>query len=95
MRRLAGALVAIVAIVGMKFYSKTSTHADVQARLVELCEGDAACQTAVRTHYDACFEQAYKMGGRHESSKLDLDNLVKCVNSHAGEDYFTVEEEKK
>jgi hypothetical protein len=95
MKRLAGALVAIVAILGMKFYNKASAHDGVQARLVELCEGDSACQTAVRTHYDACFDQAYKMGGRHQSSKLDLQNLVKCVNSRAGEEYFTVDEQAK
>jgi hypothetical protein len=95
MKRLAGALVAIVAILGMKFYNKASAHDDVQGRLIELCEGDSACQTAVRTHYDTCFDQAYKMGGRRQGSKLDLDNLVKCVNSRAGEEYFTVDEEKK
>lgn len=95
MKRLAGALVGIVAIVGMKFYNKASAHDDVQARLIELCEGDNACQTAVRAHYDACFDAAYKMGGRRQSSKLDLNNLVKCVNSRAGEEYFSVDEEKK
>jgi hypothetical protein len=95
MKRLAGALVAIVAMVGMKFYNKASAHDDVQARLIELCEGDDACQTAVRTHYEACFDASYKMGGRRQSSKLDLNTLVKCVNSRAGEEYFTVDEEKK
>jgi len=95
MKRLAGALVAIVAIVGMKFYSKASAHDNVQAQLIQLCEGDNACQTAVRTHYDACFDSSYKMGGRRQSSKLDESALVKCVNSRAGEDYFTVDEEKK
>jgi len=95
MKRLAGAVVAVVAIVGMKFYNKASAHDDVQARLIELCEGDNACQTAVRAHYDACFDASYKMGGRRQSSKLDLNTLVKCVNSKAGEEYFTVDEEKK
>lgn len=95
MKRLAGALVAIAAMVGMKFYNKASAHDDVQARLVALCEGDDACQTAVRTHYDACFDASYKMGGRRQSSKLDLSTLVKCVNSRSGEEYFTVEEGKK
>jgi len=95
MKRLAGALVAIVAMVGMRFYNKASAHDDVQARLIELCEGDNACQTAVRTHYEACFDASYKMGGRRQSSKLDLNTLVKCVNSRAGEEYFTVDEEKK
>ena len=95
MKRLAGALVAIVAIVGMKFYNKASAHDNVQSELIQLCEGDDACQTAVRSHYEGCFDASYKMGGRRQSSKLDLNNLVKCVNSHAGEEYFTVDEEKK
>ncbi len=95
MNRLAGALVAIVAVVGMKFYNKASAHDDVQARLVELCEGDAACQGAVKAHYDACFDAAYKMGGRRQGSTLELATLVKCVNSRAGEEYFTVNEETK
>ncbi len=95
MNRLAAALVAIVAIVGMKFYNKASAHDDVQARLIELCEGDAECQAAVKTHYEGCFDSAYKLGGRRQSSKLDVNALVACVNSKAGEDYFTVDEEKK
>ena len=95
MKRLAGAVVAVVAIVGMKFYNKASAHDDVQARLIELCEGDDACQTAVSTHYEACFDASYKMGGRRQASKLDLNTLVKCVNSRSGEEYFTVDEEKK
>ena len=95
MKRLAGALVAVVAIVGMKFYNKASAHDDVKARLVELCAGDDACQAAVRTHYDACFEASFKLGGRRQSSQLDAGALVKCVNSRAGEDYFGLAEEKK
>ncbi len=95
MNRLVGAIVAVMAIVGMKFYNKASAHDDVQARLVELCEGDAACQGAVKAHYDACFDGAYKMGGKNRSSKLDLNVLVKCVNERAGEEYFTVSEETK
>jgi len=94
MKRLAGALVAIVAIVGMKFYNKASAHDNVQAELIQLCAGDDACQTAVRTHYEACFDASYKMGGRRQSSRLDEHTLVKCINSRAGEDYFTVDEKK-
>ena len=95
MKRLGAALVGVVVLVGMKFYNKASAHDDVQARLIELCEGDAQCQSAVRTHYDACFDSAYKMGGKNQSSKLDLNTLVKCVNERAGEEYFTVTEEKE
>jgi hypothetical protein len=94
-RRLAGALVAVVAILGMKFYNKSSAHDDVKARMVQLCEGDSACQAAVDRHYDACFDSSYKMGGRRQSSKLDVDALVKCVNTRSGVPYFGVNQEAK
>jgi hypothetical protein len=95
MKRLGAALVGVVVLVGMKFYNKASAHDDVQSRLIELCEGDAQCQSAVRTHYDACFDSAYKMGGRRQGSKLDVNALVACVNTKSGEDYFSVDESKK
>jgi hypothetical protein len=94
-KRLAGALVAVVAILGMKFYTKTSTHNEVKARLIELCAGDAECVAAVDQHYDACFDASYKMGGRRQSSRLDVDAFVKCVNSRSPQPYFVVDEEKK
>jgi hypothetical protein len=92
MKRVAGVIIGVVALVGMKFYNKASAHDDVRVRLVQLCEGDNACQTAVSTHYEACFDSSYKMGGRRRSSSLDLNTLVKCVNSRSGEEYFTVDE---
>jgi len=94
-KRLAGTLVAVVAVLGMKFYNKASAHDDVKARLVELCEGDVECKAAVDTHYDTCFGSSYKMGGRRTSSRLDLDALVKCVNEKSGEPYFAVSKEQK
>jgi hypothetical protein len=95
MKRLAGALVGVLLIVGMKFYGKASAHDDVRTRLVELCAGDAQCQSAVQTHYDSCFEASYRLGGRHDGSRLDANALVTCVNRKAGEEYFTVDETKK
>jgi hypothetical protein len=94
-KRLAGALLGVVAILGMKFYNKASAHDDVKARLVVLCEADAECQADVEKHYDACFESSYKLGGRRQSSKLDVDALVKCVNDRSGVPYFAVNPEAK
>jgi len=94
-KRLAGALLGVVAILGMKFYNKASAHDDVKARLVALCEADAECVADVGKHYDACFDASYKMGGRRTASKLDVDALVACVNRSAGEPYFVVNEEQK
>ncbi len=94
-RRLAGALLGVVAILGMRFYSKASAHDDVKARLVSLCASDTECVADVRKHYDACFEAAYRTGGRGASSRLDVDGLVRCVNTRSGVPYFAVYEEKQ
>ena len=94
-RRLAGALLGVAAILGMRFYSKTSAHDDVKARLVSLCSTDAECLADVRKHYDACFEAAYRAGGRRAASRVDVDALVKCVNARSGVPYFAVVEEGK
>jgi hypothetical protein len=90
-KKLAAALVGVVAILGMKFYNKASAHDDVQGRLVQLCAGDAECVADVAQHYEACFDAAYKMGGRRTSSRLDVNALVQCVNTKSGVPYFSVE----
>ena len=94
-KKVAGALVGVVLVLGMKFYNKASAHDDVQGRLVQLCAGDTECVAAVSQHYEACFDASYKMGGRRSSSKLDVDGLVACVNEAAGEPYFAVNEDAK
>ena len=94
-KRLAGALLGVVAILGMKFYSKASAHDDVKARLVALCATDAECAADVKKHYDACFESSYRTGGRRTSARLDVDGLVRCVNSRSGVPYFAVYQEEK
>jgi hypothetical protein len=93
-RRLAGALLGVVAILGMKFYSKASAHEDVRARLISLCAADAECVADVRKHYDACFEATYRAGGSG-ASRLDVDALVRCVNTRSGVPYFGVYEEEQ
>ena len=94
-KRLAGALLGVVVVLGMKFYNKASAHDDVKSRLVALCEADAECVADVEKHYDGCFDASYKMGGRRQSSKLDVDALVRCVNTRSGVPYFAVDKEAK
>jgi hypothetical protein len=94
-KRLAGALLGVVAVFGMKAYNKASAHDDVRARLVALCETDAECVADVDRHYEACFDASYTMGGRRQSSKLDVDALVRCVNTRSGVPYFAVDKEAK
>ncbi len=94
-RMLAGALLGVAAILGMMFYSKASAHDDMKARLVSLCATDTECVADVRKHYDTCFEAAYKAGGRGASYRLDVDGLVRCVNTRSGVPYFAVYEQEK
>lgn len=93
-RRLAGALLGVVAVLGMKCYTKASAHEDVRARLVTLCATDDECVADVRKHYDACFEASYHAGGRRSASALDVDDLVRCVNTRSGVPYFAVYQEE-
>ena len=80
-KRLAGALFAVVAILGMKFYGKASAHDDVKARLVELCEGDAECRPRSRRTTTPASTRPTRWAGAAPSSKLDVDALVACVNT--------------
>ena len=88
MGRVAVAVLGIAIIVGLKFYNKSSDGKAVKAQLLEVCEGDAKCVQSVQAHFDACFESAYKMGGRRRASHLEAEQLVQCLNTRAGQPYF-------
>jgi hypothetical protein len=92
MKRLGGILVGLALMVGFKIYNKSTHAAHVHKHLVSLCEGDKACESAVGTHFGACFETAYKMGGRRTSSSLAGEQLVKCINAKSGTEYFSYSE---
>lgn len=94
-RRLLAGLVAVAAILAMWLYTKSSTRREVRARLVELCAREDGCLAAVRSHYDACFESTFSMGGRRQKSHLDVDALVTCINQKAGEPYFKVDSQAR
>jgi hypothetical protein len=93
MKRLAVTVLSIAALLGMKFYNKAHASDTVKQRLVVLCEGDAQCTKAVETHFAACFDQSYKMGGRRQSSRLDGAELAGCINTRAGRKYFAFQSE--
>jgi hypothetical protein len=95
MKRLAGALVGVALVFGLKFYNKSTTAHDVKARLVELCEQDSACIASVDQSFDSCFEQSYKMGGRRQSAHLESQQLIQCVNGRSGKAYFAVSKDKE
>jgi hypothetical protein len=88
MRRLGAILAGLAITFGIKTFNKSSTAGEVRTHLVSLCERDAACESAVKIHFDACFDSAFEMGGRHTSSRLKGEELVKCINQRAGKSYF-------
>ncbi len=94
MKRLGIAVVAIAAVVGLKYYNKGAAHDEVKEHLVKLCEADARCEKAVATHFDTCFEESFKMGGRRQASRLEADKLVSCLNRRSGTPYFATAEEE-
>jgi hypothetical protein len=97
-KRVAVGLIAVLAGLGLKFYDRHARHAssqEIQAHLTTLCAGDALCARAVASHFEACFEPAYKTGGRHASSRIEGAQLVDCLNTRAGTAYFTYDASKE
>ena len=89
MGRVIGALIAIGAIFGMKFYNKSNASDDIRAQLIKICKEDTACSAAVNTHFESCFGDAYTMGGRRTDAKFDYKGFTSCVNTKAGIEYFS------
>ena len=92
MNRVIVAVLGVCAVLGMKFYNRSASASDVKAQLVSVCAGDAGCVRTVETHFDSCFESAYKMGGRRRASRLDAEQLAQCLNSKGKQPYFTTAE---
>jgi hypothetical protein len=90
MNRLVVGLLGVTLVFGLKFYNRSSTASDVKAHLVQLCHGESGCLSAVEHHFDTCFEQAYKMGGRRQASQLQSGELVQCLNSRGRKSYFAL-----
>jgi len=87
-RVLFGVLAGVFAL-GMKFYNKSTDSQELKSHLVSLCAGDSRCVQSVETNFEACFEQAYKLGGRRTSSHLESDEFVACMNNR-GATFFRV-----
>ena len=85
-------LIGFVAVAGLvfagKFYHKSSAAGEVKQKLLDICQDDSRCVSAVDTHYDTCFESSYNLGGRRRSGRLNGEQLTNCINEQAGEAYF-------
>lgn len=87
-KQLVGAVVVVVAVVGLKVHGKARAERETRQALVDLCEGDEDCLAAVDEHFDACFGKAYDLGGRRRAATLDVEEMVECLNSRSGNDWF-------
>jgi len=87
-KRVVIGLVAGIVALGMKFYNKSADAQDVKSHLVSVCADDARCVKAVEENFEACFESAYKLGGRRQAAYLESDQLVSCLNSRSGQPFF-------
>ena len=87
-KRIVIGLVAGIVGLGMKFYNKSADGQDVKSHLVSICADDARCVKSVEDNFEACFESAYKLGGRRQAAYLESDQLVSCLNSRSGQPFF-------
>lgn len=62
--------------IGVRVYSKSSSHDDIKTQLLTACEDNERCLDAVNTKYDSCFDNAYTMGRR---SRFNEDQFMKCM----------------
>jgi hypothetical protein len=90
LKKLGLGLVVAAAVIGYKFYSKSSSKSEVRTRLEQICEKDADCLSSVDQHFESCFEQHYKLGGRRRAGGLDGSAMVSCINGKAGKELFSV-----
>lgn len=85
-------LIAAAALLGYRFYNKGQSHDAMKADLVKMCESEKPCVAAVNRHFDACFDNAYNMGGRRKGASFDQSQFLNCFNQKAGKTYFSVGE---
>ncbi|WP_163995923.1 hypothetical protein [Pyxidicoccus caerfyrddinensis] len=93
LKKLGLGLVVAAALIGYKFYSKSSAKSEVREQLVQICEKDAECLGSVDQHFESCFDSHYKLGGRRRAGGLDSSAMVSCINDKAGKALFSVSDE--
>ncbi len=88
----AGFALAIVAILALKALNKNSDRRNIRARLEQICEGNVACNKALNSYLDPCFDQVYRRSGRVRSTGLNIGAIILCINSQAGESIIVVDQ---
>ncbi len=90
LKKIGLALVVAGALIGYKFYNKSSARSEVRTQLEQICAQDSECLGSVSQHFESCFEENYKLGGRHRSGGLNETAMVSCINGKAGKALFSV-----
>ena len=80
--------VTLTAVLGYKFYDKSTTAKEVKQEMLSVCATDSNCQNAVSTYFQKCFDSSYSMGSRRRASSLDTLKLSTCINNSSGVAYF-------
>jgi hypothetical protein len=80
------AIPLVGAFAGWQYYSKSQESKEMKARMITMCEGEAACLAAVEQHAAGCFDENYRMGRRSQGVKME--EFVTCVNTRSGTQFF-------
>lgn len=83
--RVGAGVLAVIVIFGMKLAVKSSDDADVRQAAVERYSqlGLATrqeVQSLVDRHHSSCFDQSYRLGGRRQSNKFDVDKYLTLMD---------------
>lgn len=88
--KVGGALLIMGAVLGWKFYQRSASASETKAELERVCAGEASCLEALKTHFDACHDEAFDLGGRRRAGGLNQERLASCINRKAGGELFSV-----
>ena len=80
------AIPLVAAFAGWQYYTESQESKEMTARMITMCEGEAACLAAVEKHAAGCFDENYRMGRRSQGVKME--EFVTCVNTRSGTPFF-------
>jgi hypothetical protein len=82
----------VAAFFGYRSYKKGSTRTSTLQKLEQTCQGDAGCMASLSEHFESCFDEHYRLGGRRRRAKgLNEPAMLTCINSRSGKAHFAVD----
>jgi hypothetical protein len=85
--------VAVITLLAMKLYNKSSNSSEYEKQLLALCEQNSNCITSVHENFNSCFESSYSLGSKRRKGGLKFEKFVECMNSKSEQPYFSVDPE--